>query len=789
MASSRRTGTNESRWTGSAWEAGVNTFGAGGFGRDYTALQTWEGDTDNDLVTAAVSPALECHKDAASYDLGMTVYGCDIYSAITSAAYFRVLRAAADSRHLGVPGAGVKFIGPSVTYACLDTDESYSQIQDVEVLHENSYSGNACGIGLYDPGNVAVGCIVKSVSSGAGSNIGFIFLSGNDQKAVNCIAYECELYGFELGGNAAQALLNCTTVNCQSTGIRYSGTDPRLVNCASHGNVSYDFYPGNANSGTTHNLSGDATAPATGTYYRSKVLYFMAAQGFTDDYRLAPADKANAQGKGTDLSADASFAFDDDIAFNARGTAWDLGAIQWQAAGSSRRSGVNEQISTFGASGQGRGYTALSTWEVDTDNDLVAARESEVLECYADQVFTLGAGVAIGGSTASAYYRRIVRAASTARHLGIPGAGVVFTTSADWYCVSVDESYAAMQDLEARASYSSASAVQGIRITSGLTSPQIVGVIAVGTNAGANSGAGIASTWADVSPIVVNCIAFGSDDFGIVQRGGQLLYCTAVRSMYGLVGNSADPRFIGGLASSNTTGDFATATGGATGTTHNLSSDATAPALGTYYRNKTLLWGRGSWSHSGLSGFTAAKINDGDLASNAFYGDSAPVGAYLLFDAGAVSTRAFTSVRWTNAGTTTNPRYDIQYSDDGSSWTTVVSQWQANASASCEVSWSNAGAHRYWRFYKSLEWGTPWTVWTYEVQWSPLPAPDTYLLGGEDTDAIDKGIDLSEDPYFPFTDDVAFTVRGAAWDLGAFEYVETGSPVARIRFFLRRWRW
>ena len=55
------------------------------------------------------------------------------------------------------------------------------------------------------------------------------------------------------------------------------------------------------------------------------------------------------------------------------------------ALNSARRSGSNENISTFGLGGLGRDYTSIATWEAATDNDLVTAQVTEVLFLCHDQ--------------------------------------------------------------------------------------------------------------------------------------------------------------------------------------------------------------------------------------------------------------------------------------------------------------------------------------------------------------------------------------------------------------------
>ena len=58
------------------------------------------------------------------------------------------------------------------------------------------------------------------------------------------------------------------------------------------------------------------------------------------------------------------------------------------------------------------------------------------------------------------------------------------------------------------------------------------------------------------------------------------------------------------------------------------------------------------------------------------------------------------------------------------------------------------------------------------VNFADASGGDFRLLAG--SPGIDQGVDLSSDPNFPFNTDIIGTVRpqGAAWDIGAFEYVD-----------------
>jgi len=59
------------------------TFGAAGFSRDYTSLETWESATDTDRVTAESGAVLTCHDDSASYNMKVAIAG-----ATTNSSYY-----------------------------------------------------------------------------------------------------------------------------------------------------------------------------------------------------------------------------------------------------------------------------------------------------------------------------------------------------------------------------------------------------------------------------------------------------------------------------------------------------------------------------------------------------------------------------------------------------------------------------------------------------------------------------------------------------------------------------
>lgn len=325
MASSRRTGTNESKWSGGAWSAGVNSFGTAGGGRDYTSLTTWETDTDVDIVTATVSPVLECYRDATSYAQNAITFS----GATTNATYRRFIRAASGARHAGVSGAGILFTGTGGFQGL----EDYFALQDVEIVTAANSSAAVYGYAPDPPGGEGIGLLLKATNAGSGLGYGAYSTPSNRNGRVlaNCIVYECEAdgYSFQAGATTPIKIYNCTSVNNGGYGFTYATTQPVYKNCIGYNNTTADWN-GTGGTGTDYNLSKDASAPGTNNFV-SKTLAFSNAAA--DDYRLAATD-TDAINVGTSLAAD-TWAFDDDIAFTTRpsGAAWDVGAHEYVATG------------------------------------------------------------------------------------------------------------------------------------------------------------------------------------------------------------------------------------------------------------------------------------------------------------------------------------------------------------------------------------------------------------------------------------------------------------------------
>jgi hypothetical protein len=125
----------------------------------------------------------------------------------------------------------------------------------------------------------------------------------------------------------------------------------------------------------------------------------------------------------------------------------------------------------------------------------------------------------------------------------------------------------------------------------------------------------------------------------------------------------------------------------------------------------------GMVTQSGLQGLSATLVvRDADnlsLPGACFYTDTSAVGSFLQFDLGAGNAQEFRKVRVItdkSSGQGAYAVYNIQYSDDGSSWTTAYTSLDITTNNAAygstdviptQAIWGSVGSHRYWRLYKT----------------------------------------------------------------------------------------
>lgn len=291
----------------------TSTYGAVGFGRDYTALATWEAATDTNLVTATAGEVLECYDDAASFNDSVTIEG-----ATTNTRYFRVIKPAEGQGHNGTPNNGVTF-SISSGDEVFHIKEHSASIHDI--IGQNTGSGETVFGGSTDYRAIFVGCIAFDSPSitlaGFGCNQGTTPHEG-DLTYINCLALNCAR-GFRVNTDNTNLCYNCSAVDCGTGFVRVRGT------CIAKNCIACDC---------TTDFDGSWTKT---TCYEGDATVFV--NQANDDCHLAEAD-TTCRGNGTDLSADGTYAFDDDIDGETR-SAWDIGFDEYSVLGWSNIAFVN----------------------------------------------------------------------------------------------------------------------------------------------------------------------------------------------------------------------------------------------------------------------------------------------------------------------------------------------------------------------------------------------------------------------------------------------------------------
>jgi hypothetical protein len=526
MASSRRVPTVEN----------VSTYGSTG-DEDYAALTTWEQATDIDMVTATQGETLECDADE-DYDDYVVL---DLPGGVgdSDADYFRVIRPASGAFHGGTPSTGVVFASTTAAHG-LWIQEEYASIQDITVKITINNAGTfACfGIGAAGPlGNNAdiVGCMAfGSTNAGAGVIHGFDHSTVTTSGFVNCAAIKNDGHGFN---NTSGTLYwyNCTSVENGDDGFyTTAGQTSNATNCLSYGNTNEDWDDDGTVNKTTCSTEGDT------------FIGFEDPDETNYDYHLG---HRGGMGYcfGTDLSADGTFAFDDDIDGTTR-VNWSMGFHDYQGSFSSRRTGANETVATYG---YGKTYTALATWEEATDLDLAGTTfDSKVLECY--DTHAHGDYDVLDGATTSASYFRIIRPAGTIGesdwegHDGTPTTGVTFASTADDHVFWIAEDYTQIQDIIVTRTVNNSNNRHGIGI--GNTGPLgtnawVVGCIAYDCS---NAGSGLSngfSWWTPTSGGFVNCLSTNNKTDGLsnVLGTARVYNCTVEgNDRYGIAATNGE---------------------------------------------------------------------------------------------------------------------------------------------------------------------------------------------------------------------------------------------------------
>ena len=145
-------------------------------------------------------------------------------------------------------------------------------------------------------------------------------------------------------------------------------------------------------------------------------------------------------------------------------------------------------------------------------------------------------------------------------------------------------------------------------------------------------------------------------------------------------------------------------------------------------------------SQFGLSAFIPIQIVNDDTTNHGWHTDSSSAGAWLKIDLGSGNEKDYVKSRIYASTAGSVAIYDVQYSDDDfvSDIRTAITGFNPNLVGWNEITWSNVGIHRYWRFLLTYNPGTG--SWLNELE--------MYKEGGRyggafSYDGIDDYINLS----------------------------------------------
>jgi uncharacterized protein YqgV (UPF0045/DUF77 family) len=281
--------------------------------RNYTSMTAWEAATDVDLVTAAQSEILECYDDAASFN-----DYCPLLGATTSTSYARCVRPASGQGHDGTSNNGFN-IANTTNAVVFSLYENYSYVCDMVAKSTITATINRSVFQNTSNGGAFVGCIAYDsvLTADTAAMAGFWSSPDGGVSAVNgfidCLAKNISTTGTGIGcgfsgdDDGVTNYYNCTAVNNKTYGFQQTSGTVNAKNCCASGNTTADW------NGTITKTTCTAEG-ATPTYVN--------AAG--DDFHLAASDTV-CRGNGTDLSADATYPFDDDIDKQTRSGTWDIG--------------------------------------------------------------------------------------------------------------------------------------------------------------------------------------------------------------------------------------------------------------------------------------------------------------------------------------------------------------------------------------------------------------------------------------------------------------------------------
>ena len=475
-----------------------------------STLNMWEvsGTTGNELGDTVIAVA-ECYNDWPSAGLDDKV---NLHGWTTNSTNYIKIYAPAGERHNGIIKSGGNYTG----FTLREIGSTYDEIIDIAANYTR-IEGIIFDLNYQAAFNVRADALCIRIehcifTKGSGtSGYGALELGANSAYVSNCLFQDNSYEGIFVNGSSNSYVYNCTFAD-NKYGLNmpnYSTNSFTVKNCLAYSNSTKDFNFSDASATANYCASSDNTADDLGGAGNRIGQTFTFVDEANDDFHLASAD-TGAKGYGTDLSSDSNYAVTDDIDYQTRTGAWDIGADQFNetvhlirktytidsSSGDISRSSnvvtvnltsahdnlkVGQTIKvwdvddssfdgyfaiasvafttqfTYAQSGSnansangsvGGDYELLSTWETAQQRDLVTAQQIEVAECYNDWSSGLDDRVTIDGWTTDATHYIKVYAPSGERHDGTAGTGFRISPSSKGDVFYIKETYTIIEGVE-----------------------------------------------------------------------------------------------------------------------------------------------------------------------------------------------------------------------------------------------------------------------------------------------------------------------------------------------------
>lgn len=307
-------------------------------GGDYTSLSAWEAGQQKVIASGDTEQA-ECY--AMSDTTAVTINGWTT----ASDAYIRIYTPASE-RHDGKWNTAKYRL--EVAGTVLTVQEENVRLDGLQVFMTNTASSFLYGIILSGITGVAdfriENCLVRA-SDEIGANCNGVYLAAAGAGSVVRMK-NTAVYGFYSTGDFDAALRGGTAnitaylYNCVFVRGNYGVlSNPGVFNCTNcyAGATDHGAYVIGGGSGGTINRTTSASSDATGSAGLQNIAYSTTAGAYfanitvgSEDFHIGASSAL--KDVGTDLSADANYAFTDDIDGQTRSGTWDIGADEIVAA-------------------------------------------------------------------------------------------------------------------------------------------------------------------------------------------------------------------------------------------------------------------------------------------------------------------------------------------------------------------------------------------------------------------------------------------------------------------------